>query len=299
MNKKLFFSIKLYSLAFVLLVVLSTLPLQSADAAGLVPCGTGDNPPCTLCHLVIGIKGIYDWGIRVMTFFAIAVIVAMGIVYIVSASNSSMMTTAKNGIKTVLIGFVIMLGSWVIINYVMLTLANNGVGHATSWNTFTCDTTSKTQQSNQTSPSNQTNQTTPTNQTGGSGTGKCDTLQTGPCSVSNLQSSFGSQAAQASSICNAESQGNTSAPSNTDKCTDGNPFSIGLFQINLTVHTIGGLNCPSAFSGKNYKCTVTNQSLYDQCVSTAQDKNKNTQEAVNTYNQGGWNQWGANKKCGF
>jgi hypothetical protein len=119
----------------------STAPNANTNG-GLVPCGTGDNPPCTLCHLVIGVQGIVDWAIRVMTFFAIAVIVAMGILYIVSAGNSGMITMAKNGIKTTLFGFAIVLGSWVIINYIIITLANNGVGHATSWHTFTCDTTS-------------------------------------------------------------------------------------------------------------------------------------------------------------
>ncbi|MDD5083927.1 MAG: pilin [Candidatus Moranbacteria bacterium] len=123
---------------------------NATDAAGLVPCGTDNNSPCTLCHLVVGIKSLIDWGFGVMTFFAIAVIVAMGIVYIVSAGNPSMTTTAKNGIKAALIGFLIMLGSWVIVNFFMLTLANNGVGRATSWNTFTCDTATKTQQINQT-----------------------------------------------------------------------------------------------------------------------------------------------------
>ena len=149
-------------------------PIQ-ADAAGLVPCGTGNNPPCTLCHLVVGVKGVIDWGMSVMTFFAIAIIVAMAIVYIVSAGDSGMMSTAKNGIKSTMIGFAVMLGGWVIVNTFMTVLANNtnAVGHADNWYTFTCDQSSKTQQINQNAP-------TPTSTTPGAlscSTGKCATNQ--------------------------------------------------------------------------------------------------------------------------
>lgn len=136
------------------MVGVMALVLFSADNAygatsngGLVPCGMGNTSPCTLCHLVIGVNGIIKWGMSVMTFFAIAIITAMGIVYIVSAGNSGMMTTAKNGIKATLIGFSVMLGSWVIINLFMTTLAkNNIVGQGGNWYTFTCDTTSSTNQ---------------------------------------------------------------------------------------------------------------------------------------------------------
>lgn len=118
---------------------------------GLVPCGRGNNPPCTLCHLVVGTKGVIDWGFKVMTFFAIAIIVAMGILYIVSAGDDGMMKTAKGGIKASLIGFSVMLGAWVIINFIMATLAKGDLGiHQTNWYTFSCDTTSGTKQSNQT-----------------------------------------------------------------------------------------------------------------------------------------------------
>ncbi len=144
MPTKSFLTRSFLSLVLVAVILCAVIPVQSVSADGLVPCGTGSRPPCTLCHLVVGVKGIIDWGMNVMTFFAIAIITAMGIVYIVSAGNNSMMTTAKNGIKSTMIGFAVMLGSWVIINFFMITLANNGVGHATNWYTFTCDTSSTT-----------------------------------------------------------------------------------------------------------------------------------------------------------
>lgn len=142
------------ALLFVVVSVGAVFPMQyvSAEGSGLVPCGTGNTSPCTLCHLVNGVKNVIDWGMNVMTFFAIAVVVAMGIVYIVSAGNPSMMTTAKNGIKSTLIGFALMLGAWIIVNTFMTTLANNGVGHAENWYSFTCDTASTASQAGEINP---------------------------------------------------------------------------------------------------------------------------------------------------
>lgn len=147
MKKNPFFIRVFSSVLFATIIFLGTLSAPDASAAGLVPCGTGTGPACTTCHLVVGVKGIIDWGMNVMTFFAIAIIVAMGIVYIVSAGNDSMMKKAKDGIKATLIGFAIMLGSWVIVNFFMMTLAQNKVvSQGGKWSEFTCDTASSTKQ---------------------------------------------------------------------------------------------------------------------------------------------------------
>lgn len=154
MRRKSFFLPAVLGIAFIATVFFgASIPSSDAQAAGLVPCGTGNTPPCTLCHLIVGVNDVIKWGMNVMTFFAVAIITAMGIVYIVSAGNSGMMSTAKNGIKSTLIGFAIMLGAWVIINAIMTTLANNAVvSKGGDWSTFTCDTTSSTQQFNQVNP---------------------------------------------------------------------------------------------------------------------------------------------------
>lgn len=95
-----------------------------AVAQGLVPCGTiwGASEACTLCHLFMLIKNIIDWGMLVLTAVTFVILVAMAIYYIVSAGNSQMIETAKTGIKNTLIGFCVVLLSWVIINAVFLVL---------------------------------------------------------------------------------------------------------------------------------------------------------------------------------
>ncbi|MFZ2187183.1 MAG: hypothetical protein WAV46_00945, partial [Candidatus Moraniibacteriota bacterium] len=77
-------------------LVFTALPLP-ASAAGLVPCGrtsgtAAEMAPCTLCHIIIGGKGVIDWGLKIMTVTAIAVIVAMAIFYIVSTGDEGMMS---------------------------------------------------------------------------------------------------------------------------------------------------------------------------------------------------------------
>ncbi|NTU67077.1 MAG: hypothetical protein HGB08_04115, partial [Candidatus Moranbacteria bacterium] len=109
--------------------------------------------------------------------------------------------------------------------------------------------------------------------------GKCQEVKSGPCEVNNLKQYFGNGAAQASRICNRESGGNPNNASSTDKTADGKTFSWGLMQINITQHKIGGLDCPSAFNGKNYKATVINQGLYDQCVAAAKNPTTNLEYA--------------------
>jgi hypothetical protein len=117
-----------------------------ADEGGLVPCGTSARPEaCTLCHLAIGVNGVVQWGMKVMTYIALAVITAMGILYIMSAGDGDMTKTAKKGIKAALAGFALMLGAWLIVNVIISSLAPKiGVSKGSNWYTFTCDRSSRT-----------------------------------------------------------------------------------------------------------------------------------------------------------
>jgi len=81
--------------------------------------------------------------------------------------------------------------------------------------------------------------------------------------------------------------------SKTDLMKDGRPFSSGIFMINLTVHNIGGLNCPNAFKGRNYKAVVINEKLYKQCIDAANDEDINIKKANSIFKSQGKKAWGA------
>ncbi len=129
-----------------------------SENAGLVPCGrTCDDPStendetkiCTLCHLLLLIQNITDWIFMVMTYIAFAVLVAMGILYIVSTGKPQLTGMAKSGIWAALVGFAIVLLGWVAINVILMVLADGALGSDTAsfafktngkWFEYNCDT---------------------------------------------------------------------------------------------------------------------------------------------------------------
>ena len=145
---------------------------------------------------------------------------------------------------------------------------------------------------------------------GNLGSGKCVPIHESGnyCDVDALVPYFGQYAERMSAICNVESiGGQVGIKSGSDVCKDGNSFSWGLFQINLTNNDLGGLDClykhkpgVRAFTAENYACTVDNQDMYDACVAQAKIPSVNIAEAVRQFNQGGFNRWGANRReCHF
>ena len=140
--KRLFFSFGL----FVVFAAPMDVVLTPAAEAGLVPCATSENPePCTLCHLMQGVQNILNWGLGIMTYFAVAVIVAMGILYIVSTGNPGTIKTAKEGLKATLYGFALMLLMYLFVSVILVTLAKNVSNFkpgTTSWFDFSCDSKS-------------------------------------------------------------------------------------------------------------------------------------------------------------
>lgn len=306
-----------------------------SEKSSLVPCGRScDNPDtyeneaavCTLCHLLLLIRNITDWIFMVMTYIAFAVLVAMGILYIVSTGKPQLIGVAKSGIWAALVGFAIVLLGWVAINVILMVLADGVLGTDTAsfsikdsktgkWFEYNCDA--------------QTRYGGAGGAGGGGGGVPPGTGPTGPasgnCSVASLKTNgadcFGSdQLSVASCVCQGESLGNPLIGSFVDKCKvnnctgsnselcSGGPdcdgikdvrdsFSVGLFQMNISVHPIAGLNCPSAFQGKNSDCVVKDCSLYRQCYRAAQNASTNIREACKLYHsaKNHWGQWGAYK----
>ena len=141
--KRSVFSVMLLLFSSFLLFASFSSPVQAA----LVPCGlssgtAAEMAPCTVCHVVIGGKGIIDYALQLMTYVAIAVIVAMAILYIVSAGNEARISVAKSGLKASLIGFAVLLGAWLIVNIILGVLTNGtvpGLEKSEGAFTFTCD----------------------------------------------------------------------------------------------------------------------------------------------------------------
>lgn len=87
-----------------------------------------------------------------MTYIAFVVLVAMGVLYIISAGRPQMIGIAKGGIWAALVGFAVVLLGWVAVNVILFVLANGALGQDTanfsiktngSWFEYTCDPESK------------------------------------------------------------------------------------------------------------------------------------------------------------
>jgi len=114
----------------------SAVPSVSTNA--LVPCGLNGAADCTLCHLVLGFKNIYDYLLSLLLVATTLVIVVAGVMYMVSSGDKGMLDKAKSALTVALTAMILGLTAWLIIN---VTLNALGFKNAGSWYNFTCDTT--------------------------------------------------------------------------------------------------------------------------------------------------------------
>ena len=293
--------------------------LESDDYSGLIPCGRSGNggasEPCTACHAVVGVKRLMDYLTSIMVVVAITVIVAMGVLYILSGVNVDLKKRAKAGLQAVFFGLVFVLSAWLIVSTILRFMANEQfvsggggfIGLAPGEGVYGLQCSTYSDATRATMRDGVIVDTRSSDYTGTySSTGTCQAPASGPCSPQSLQQTCfgGGQVKTWSAICQAESSGSASVASGTDKCTgDGSVVSFGLFQINISANKIGGLNCPAAFSsvfsGSNKNCRVINRELYNQCVLAAKDPQKNIATACslaapNATNTG---PWGAARRC--
>jgi len=139
--------VKQLVMAVVLFAFVALIPLSAE--AGLVPCGANtddsattydETEQCTLCHIVKGISYLITYIRDIMVFVALAVITAMGIMYIVSAGNTGLMETAKKGIWAALAGIAIILLAWVVVNTVMYVIFDVKSGNIAVLKSFSITT---------------------------------------------------------------------------------------------------------------------------------------------------------------
>lgn len=290
--------------------------LESEGYSGLIPCGrsTGAaSEPCTACHVVVGAKRLMDYLTSIMVVVAIAVIVAMGILYIFAGVSPDLKKKSKAGLTAVITGLVLMLSAWLIVSTILRFMANEQfvsggtgfIGLAPGDGAYGLQCSTKSDARTATLAPGK-GVVAGGGTYGSAGTGTCKAPASGPCSTQSLASTcFGGKNVDAwSAICYAESNGSVTVPSGTDRCTgDGKPVSFGLFQINISANKVAGLDCPKAFSstftGQNKNCRVVNQALYNQCVAAVKNAQNNIDTACRLAGTNATNTtpWGAARRC--
>lgn len=251
------------------------------------------------------IANIYIFALIIGGVLAFGVVVFGGVKYMASAGNPSGQSDAKEWIEAALLGLLLLVGAYFILSVVNPQLLNLNLPTLTAVNIAAAP--------------GGNNGSIGGGSSSGAG-GRCTAPAAGPCSVGSLQGTcMGSNAAIAGGVCSTESSGNAAAggdlSTNIGSNGKGLPASVGLFQINLSANTIpynctpgssGCLNCPSAFTnpytGHNPHTTITNMSLYNQCVAAAENPSTNIQQACAMSNNGKvWSQWGPStlQACGL
>lgn len=94
-----------------------------AKTAGLVPCGGPNEKPCTACDLLVLADNILHFALT--TAFLIVVIFAIvgGFRWILSGGNEENIKAGQQTITSALIGLIIILSAWLIINTIFWLIA--------------------------------------------------------------------------------------------------------------------------------------------------------------------------------
>lgn len=231
---------------------------------------------------------IYQFGLWTIGIAAVFMISIGAFMYITSAGNTSQMGKAKEVIFDAIIGVILALTSYVLLNTINPALVQIGGG---DYSTTGGGGTGGGGGSGG----------------GGGGGGSCTPVTSGPCSVDQLTGSCFDGIAdlsKISSLCNAES-GGVNIPSTVDICTDRTTyFSCGALQVNLTCACKG----TNAFTGAEPSTGCANSNCtgpginYTSCTSQTCSGSGNITAACKAYKEHSGNKydtWTKNSTCGF
>lgn len=307
----------------VLLALITVVPHFALAAAGTLQPGFTIVPDVCNCAQGAGWGCLLSVFQNLTTFIlyigVLASVLAFayaGFLLVTNATNPSNRSKARQVMIDAVVGLVIVLGGWLIVNTLISTLTT---GTLTSYTAVlggtsgNCLPTATDQQG--TSAGMQTGfnpSGTPTN--------GAPNIR-GDCTVSGLTSDGMNASIAPTMSCITKSEDTScalGAPSGTDIGSDGKSVSFGMFQVNISANNLSQypaceaavnnqpLNCTAAFSGgaytaSNHSTAVKDPNLYNTCVQAASNAQCNVQAAQDLYqNHGGSKNWGtaAQRNCG-
>lgn len=120
---------------------------QSAFAVleGIVPCGPGTKDlSCSFCDLFQMIDNIIDFAVKTLMPVLATLMIVVGAITLMTAGGSeSQLSKGKDIIKNTILGIVIVLASWLVIDTIMVSFTNlTEEGSSSSWgpwNEIECD----------------------------------------------------------------------------------------------------------------------------------------------------------------
>jgi hypothetical protein len=88
----------------------------------LVQCGGTGQPECTLCHVFILFRDIFNFALQILASLAVLSIFVGGVYMLVSGSNPSMFAQGIQIIQYAIIGILITGASFIILNTILIIL---------------------------------------------------------------------------------------------------------------------------------------------------------------------------------
>ena len=110
----------------------------SAQAAGLVPCGTTANPKmCTVCDFFVLIQNIINFLLYAFASLATLAVIYIAFLFMFSGGSPQKITDAKGKLWLVVIGIFWVLGSWLVLNTILNLVIDKSV-FPWPWNQVNC-----------------------------------------------------------------------------------------------------------------------------------------------------------------
>lgn len=115
-----------------------------SSGAGLVPCGvtTDANPnvatECQACHLVELTQNVINFVIGLAISIAILLVAWGGILYFTSRADPAQIEKAKRVFRDTLIGFLIAISAWIVVNTTLFALLDSQQFPESSWFDISC-----------------------------------------------------------------------------------------------------------------------------------------------------------------
>lgn len=98
---------------------------------GLVPCGSPGQEPCTTEHVVAFANNVITWLISILGVIAVIALIITGFKLVVSAGNPSAWSAAKEMFTNIVIGIIIILAAWLVVDTILKGFTNQGLEERT------------------------------------------------------------------------------------------------------------------------------------------------------------------------
>jgi hypothetical protein len=119
---------------FLGIVTLCAVPAFT-QAAPLVPC---DGVDCQTCHFIQLGNNIVAWFIKIMAVVCAIVVAVAGFKMVMAGGDMGAISSAREMMTNVIVGFVILLSAWLVIDTVMKVFVKDNIGGYGPWNQIQC-----------------------------------------------------------------------------------------------------------------------------------------------------------------